>query len=146
MALRYKTSLGLQLKQNFLSASTLFLLVVKLRYFVPMDYLFSCAQGNRPVSLCAMELSSGAPSPDIRLTDTSGFLKRVSRSPSLYSTCSAQGLPPTPPNSALRLPQVPIIPSIRHRTPQACDKCRERKTKVGCSVNFEPWTRQLMES
>jgi hypothetical protein len=106
-----------------------------------MDHQDDCqslfAHGDRPLSLCARELSDGTPSPGATswLTDTSVFSRRASsRSPSLYSVpsvCSTQEFPPTPPpNSALRLPQVPVVPSIRHRTPLACDKCRERKTKV----------------
>ncbi|CAA7271606.1 unnamed protein product [Cyclocybe aegerita] len=66
------------------------------------------------------------------LTDTSDFSQRAnSESPSFPSTPSAQQTPTsTPPQATLELHIVkPTIPSVRQRTAQACDKCRERKTK-----------------
>ena len=104
---------------------------------------FLLAHGDKPLSLSALEWSDGSPSPRTKywLTDTNEFSQRASsKSPSLYSapsTCSTQDFPPTPPPiSSLRLPQVPAVPTIRHRTPQACDKCRERKTKVSFFAKF----------
>jgi len=68
------------------------------------------------------------------MTRTGNLSQRaISRSPSLSSvpSSSTQDFLSTPPSDSLhRLLQVPLVSSIRHRTPQACDKCRERKTKV----------------
>src|SRR5258705_13671521 len=92
---------------------------------------FLLAHGDKPLSLSALKWSDGSPSPGTKswFSDTSDFSQRASsKSPSLYSipsTCSTQDFPPTPPpKHSLRLPQVPVIPIIRHRTPQTCDKCR----------------------
>ncbi len=82
----------------------------------------------------------GTPSPGAMgwMTRTSNLSQRASsRSPSLSSlpSSSTQDFPPTPPSDSLhRLLQVPLVSSIRHRTPQACDKCRERKTKVSRAI------------